>query len=241
MPTKRYHQTKTTATKKAAAVNTMPTPAPAVRFDAAAAMRAPIHGTEHACSHFEPADLTRTHELIVDAVTAILSTGGHPDDVTTLLHAAMSHTRRRTFEPFDCTAEETGEAITKFIRENFDNWKYDLITGWRKHERLELPAVDPKSITDRIRANTREAVWAHMYSFMSDSSPEEQRFLMDVLRTCDGWHAPAERGEREIYIASAFEIEIGRDRCYIHVPRRLAGKVENYVKALLAVESKDVA
>jgi hypothetical protein len=47
-------------------------------------------------SCFEKDAMTRTHEMIVDAVTEILTSGGHQDDVDGLIYAAISRAPRPT-------------------------------------------------------------------------------------------------------------------------------------------------
>jgi hypothetical protein len=56
-----------------------------------------------------------------------------------------------------------------------------LMITWRKNEWPEQPHLEPKSITDRIRANFREIAAGSFDNFMSSASPEEIR-LLSVLQ-----------------------------------------------------------
>lgn len=199
---------------------------------------APLTDPNHVMSFFEPADMTRTHELIVDAVTTMLTSGGHGDDVELLIYATMSHTRRRTFDDFT-DSEEMKQRLEKFITDDFGDWKHDLVAFWRKNKRVGLPAaIEPKSITDRIRYNVREHLHASFLEFMGMASPEEQRFMLNVLQNYWSRSHPAEHGAAEIFIANAFGVELDRNDCYMRVPKNLAEKVEAYIKALHAVEDR---
>jgi hypothetical protein len=226
MATKRTSPATSPATKRSLPVQEIPpaTPVPAP---------APSH---------DPAELSRTHELIVDAVTTMLSTGGHPADVDSLLRAAMAHTRRRTLE--HCGVHDQAEAAreaSKFIGEEYQEWKHDLVAAWRKNRRKEPGAFEPETITDRIRFNVRDTLTDQFEEFMGEASPEEQRFLSEVFLGWDSSHLSAECKRDELFLGNAFEFELGRNGCYIRVPKQMLDRVQKYVDALRAVEDKEVA
>jgi hypothetical protein len=236
MPTKRTTQTNTPKTAA-----TKPHPAENPKTDTPAA--SPINDT--AAPRFygfpEPEDLTRTHELIVDAVTTMLTHGGHPDDVDTFLHAVMAHTRRRTFSQLVDDEAQMGTYVQKFIREQFNEWKTDLTVGWRKNKFPEQPQVTATSVTDRIRMNVRETVEGQFVGFMNEASPEEIRFLNEVFTDWDSRHLVAESRSDEIYLGMAFEYQLsGTSRGYIRIPERMMKQVQKYVDALRAIEDKEV-
>jgi hypothetical protein len=189
---------------------------------------------------YDPADLTRTHELIVDAVTEMLSTGGHSEDVDSLLYAAMSHTRRRTSGGL-ADQREVDRIVQEFIKTDLDDWKHDLVTAWKKNRRPEMPHVEPHSITERIRANTRENLESDFEDFMQQASPEEMRFLHAVMMDWESRHIAAEAARNEMYLGMAFEYQLERQRCYVRVPERMVKQVEQYVNALRAIDDKAVA
>jgi hypothetical protein len=190
---------------------------------------------------YDPADLTRTHELIIDAVTTLLTTGGHTEDVDSLLYSAMSHTRRRTFSGFTEDQDEIARVIREFIKADFDNWKHDLVTAWRKNRRPDMPHVEPHSITERIRANTREDLASSFEDFMQQASPEEMRLMHAVMMDWESRHHVAEAGKNEMYLGMAFEYQLGHPRCYVRIPDHMVDRVEKYVEALRAIEDKAVA
>ncbi len=193
-------------------------------------------------SYFEKDDMTRTHEMIVEAVTEMLTTGGHEDDVDRLIYATMAHQRRRLFSCFRSPEPEAGESVKRFLATDFAKWKTDLMITWRKNEMPSQPHLEPKSITDRIRANFREMARGSFENFMSGASPEEIRLLWSVLDNWDGRHHAPEHGRDEIYIANAFLIEIDRgDLSHVRVPEHLVDRVQKYLDALRAIEDKAVA
>jgi hypothetical protein len=226
-------KTKAVAVKKAAATEP---------FSVAAAVYAPPNDPNHARAYFTPAELSRTHELIVDAVTTMLSSGGHPGDVDSLLYAAMAHTRRRTYGGAGLDDQkELDKRVSDFVHDKREDWKHDLVAAWRKNKREETGAFEPKSITDRIRFNVRESLIGEFDSFMGDASPEEQRFMLGVFNGYFSNHHPAEHGSAELFIAQAFEYQLGRDHCYLRVPEHMVDQVQKYVDALRAIEDKEVA
>ncbi len=191
-------------------------------------------------SYFEKDDMMRTHEMIVEAVTEMLTTGGHQDDVDGLIYATMAHQRRRLFGRLD-SSPKVDESVKKFIDSDFAKWKTDLMVTWRKNERSEQPHLEPKSITDRIRANFREMAIGSFENFMSSASPEEIRLLWSVLNNWDGRHHAPEHGHDEIYIANAFLTGIDRgDLSHVRAPEHLVPQVQKYIDALRAIEDKEV-
>jgi hypothetical protein len=93
MPTKRNTTTAKQAETKTAGLT------PEAAFDRGREVLAQrMPAPEHAAPSRPPypnSTLSRTHTMVIDAVTEMLHSGGNPDDVDALLRAAMSHTRRR--------------------------------------------------------------------------------------------------------------------------------------------------
>lgn len=186
-------------------------------------------------SFFDPADIPRTHELIVDAVTEMLTRGGHPDDVDGMLRATMAHTRRRTAPE----SNQDGPHIAEFIREKFNKWKHELIIAWSKNKKVEAPAFEANTISDRIRVNARESLWLQFATFMDQATPEEIRFLLEILNRRNDRAPGAEESGDEILLANSFEIQIQRDEvCYLKVPELLVKEGQKYIDALRAIDEQ---
>ncbi|HWF08033.1 MAG TPA: hypothetical protein VG297_06190 [Bryobacteraceae bacterium] len=192
-------------------------------------------------SYFDKAALTRTHELIADAVAEMLTCGGHDEEVDAMIRAAMAHTRRRFFGRLIDDKAKLGATIENFNPDAFSEWKTDLMIAWRKNEWPGPPQIECGSISALIRANFREALKGSFDNFIASASPEEIRLLWAVLNNWDGRNHLPERRYDEIYLGHAFEYELGRNRCYIRVPERMVDQVEKYVDALRAVEDKAVS
>ena len=161
------------AKTKAVAVKKAP---PVEPFSARAAVRATVGDPGPAIPYYQPEDLAVLTNS--SSTRCALSTGGHPDDVDSLLHAAMAHTRRRTTSDH---CDDPGKHVSGFLRDHYEEWKHDLVAGWRKNRHNAPGAFEPKSITDRIRANVREDAAANFESFLETASPEEIRLMENIL------------------------------------------------------------
>ena len=96
--------------------------------------------------------------------------------------------------------------------------------------------AEAKTVTERIRVNTRESVTGYFDEFMKRASFEEQVLLLNVLVYHESRSLSAENTIAENYLASAFETEIGRNVCHLSVPEYMVDDVENYIKALRAIQ-----
>jgi hypothetical protein len=188
----------------------------------------------------EAADMSRTHELVLDAVTAMLTTGGHPEDVDRLLRSTMAHTRRRTYSGFGSVGDAADKGNKEFVQNHINEWKIDLAVFWSKNRRAERPEDAKETFTQIIRANTREKVWGLFEEFMANGSVDEQVLMLNVLSNRDHRNFPAEHKQDEIYLATAFAEEIDRCTAYMKVPKSMVEQTQAYVNALRAIERKEV-
>lgn len=190
--------------------------------------------------YFNPNETSQTHELVIEAVSTMLSRDSDSRDVDMLLTAAMRHIRRRTFAPLIDDQGEVDDRVGAFVQKEFADWKADIVAEWRKNRARpeEEPTLD--TITAKLRENTRQEVIGNFESFLSQASPEEIRFMREVLINCENQRLAAENKQAEIYIASAFEMELTSTR-YLHVPSRLVKQVEQYISALRAIDRKEAA
>jgi hypothetical protein len=60
--------------------------------------------------------------------------------------------------------------------------------------------------------------------------------FLTVLNDHSSRSLSAESMNAENYLASAFEVEIGRDVYHLRVPERMVNKVEAYIAALRAID-----
>jgi hypothetical protein len=91
--------------------------------------------------------MPHTLELMLDAVTAMLTTGGHPEDVDRLLRATMAHTRRRTYSGFGSVGNEADKGTKEFIQTHINEWKNDLAAFWSRNCRAERPEETKETFT----------------------------------------------------------------------------------------------
>ena len=192
--------------------------------------------------YFNPNETSQTHELVIDAVATMLSLDSDSRDVDMLLIAAMRHIRRRTFADLYDDEKELNIMVDKFVDRDFVDWKADIVGEWRKNRNLTPERSSAlNTITAKIRENARRLLIGSFDVFMVQASPEEIRFLFEVLNNWDGRHRTAEWKDEEIYVAGAFEMELNRNTRYLRVPERMTKQVQQYIDALRAIEGKEAA
>lgn len=186
--------------------------------------------------------IPRSIDLITDAVSEMLTTGTGDSCLDKLLTASIIHITRRTYERGIGTDDSNtiAKAIERDLTHNYQAWKQDIIATWRQHRRESPAAIEPATLTERIRLNARAQLEGLLEEFLGSATPEEVRFLTEVMRTWDNQHfINPTQGTGEIQIGTAFEAELGRRNVsFITVPGRMADKVAAYVDALRAVEDK---
>jgi hypothetical protein len=192
-------------------------PAATKREAAAQPARHPPHvakttGPEHR--------LPSTQELIIDAVSDLLTHGGFVDDVDGLIHLAMAHTRRRELgHILEGQPAEIDKRAAGYVSENFDHWKADLAIAWRTNKRPEQPGFEAKTISDRIRASRRDTLLSRFGDFMRQATPEELYIMSDILWIWDSGVADAIDGVNEIPLGEAFGNVLDREDTYIRIPK----------------------
>jgi hypothetical protein len=183
----------------------------------------------------------RTIDLITDAVSEMLTTGTNDQSLENLLYAALEHISRRTFERGIGIDDQnsTREFVETEIGRCLRPWKHDVIAQWHHNRRQSPAAVEPKTVTARIRTNARGDLEERLERFLGRGTPEEIRFLAEVManRESVSYTSPTVP-DFAMALGEAFELELGNDRCYLCVPGRMADQVEKYVAALRAIEDK---
>jgi hypothetical protein len=186
--------------------------------------------------------IPRSIGMITDAVSEMLTTGTADTCLDKLLTASLEHITRRTYERGIGTEDQNviRAGIDREVKGSYQDWKQDIIATWRHHRRQSPAAIEPATLTERIRLNAREKLEGLLDGFVGRATPEEVSFLLEVMQTWDSQsylNPILARGE--IGIGNAFETELGqRDVNFITVPGRMTDKVTAYVDALRTVEDK---
>lgn len=185
--------------------------------------------------------LPKTLDLIADAVGDMLTIGTKEKYLDHLLMTALSHTARRGYERGIGleNEDEVRKGIDIQTRRYFTEWKIDVMAAWRHSRKKSAVAVEPKTVADQIRARVRETLEEGLERFLGSATPEELRFMSEVLNNY--WSismAVPDSRSTEFPIGQAFAWELGRDDAYLCVPENLRKQVEEYVRALIAVEDR---
>ncbi len=180
--------------------------------------------------------LNGTQERLADLIGEMIISGGTRGNLLTLVEIALDHEGRRFYTPLMTTkpAAQLEKDVSDHIERHASKW-YDNLAAARA-SRKELPEEvrpEPKTISDTIRANRRELLEERFKDFMGDANPEEITFLGEVLSWHTSMHSTWGNGYESLYIANAFELEIGRNREYVRTPPHLTEAVEEYIKVML--------
>ena len=185
------------------------------------------------------------HDMTCDAVSDLLTAGGHDQDVTDLIQLSIRHLERRSFGTGwrQMEGDELTTRLQRALEHGVPKWKKSLEAVWKQREEKPEQAVAPKTITDRIRSNVRKNVEDALTTFLDSAGPEEMRFMNAVLedRNQDNSIYDPAWPEQHIPIATWFEYHalnpsFDNKPNYIRVPETLVEKVDKYVQALIAVE-----
>jgi len=186
-----------------------------------------------------PAGLNTTQEKIIDAVSEMLAHGGHPDNIEQLLRASLGHRFRRELEDsFKDLPEDRERVITRWLAEGLGEWKTDLAIAWRANQRADRPEIEPKTFSERIRAQSRDVLIEHSEEFLRSAEPEEIQVLVEILDFRNGGIIDRIKGVNEIPLGEAFGCTLDRNETYIRIPKGLRGKVQKYIDALITLESE---
>jgi len=187
--------------------------------------------------------IPQTIDLIADAVSEMLTTGTNEQSLDNLLIAALEHIARRTFERG--IGVEDQNAVQNFVQREIKDylrpWKIDIMAQWRHNRRESPAAIEPKTVTERIRLNAREVLEEYMDQFLGIATPEEVRFLIEVMinRESGGSISPTLE-TAEMPLGQAFVNVLRTGTVYLAVPERLSDQVNKYLSALRAIEVKAV-
>jgi hypothetical protein len=100
--------------------------------------------------------LTEFQTFVCDHVGDLILNGGHENELTNLLYAAMGHYFRTLFPRKsigDCVQQEQ-DRVTKFIENNIDDWERKLARQWPAPQETK-PEPDAKGAVERVYATLR--------------------------------------------------------------------------------------
>jgi hypothetical protein len=173
-----------------------------------------------------------TQEKIADAVAEMITTGSTEDNLTMVIEAVIDHDWRRRFDEGVREGESSRYAPT-FPDREARRMLDDLAVARQKRTKLEVgERPEPADVVARIRETAREQCAWELQELLDSASPEEHRFLSDMLCSYRSAHAGVE-GYGHMGLASAFMEEIDRRQNYLRVPTCLIDDVETYMRALI--------
>ncbi len=180
-----------------------------------------------------------THDLIADAIGEMLTRGTTDSCLDRVLIAAISHISSRVYAHLDTDEAEIEKIINCDVDHYFRPWKTDILASWRNTRRDSPAAVEPKTVAERIRAEVREDVERQFEEFLDRGTPEEMRFLREVLTDHESRsHLTPLSSDAEMALGQTFDFALGDSRVYLRIPERIADQVQDYVRALRAIEDK---
>lgn len=186
-----------------------------------------------------PREFNRTQEIIIDAVSDMLTAGGHQDSLDALVMACADHYTRRVWTSLINDPNKLDERLREQRAGLEPEWRFNLQVAIRVNKRLPEPKrIEPSDVSARIREAVREDVMDYFAWFLEQASWEEMHFMNDVLLDWSSRHHHPDFGADEVYLASAFEETVRRDNGWMKVPKDMAEQMQAYLNALRAVEGK---
>ena len=185
--------------------------------------------------------LTGTQELFADIIGELIISGGTRRNLNALCRIAADHKSRRFYNRFSI---KDLDQIDKGITADVERWAaiwYDELAAARASG-PKLPAAirpEPKNVSDLVRAQKRKEVESYFKDFLAGAAPEEIQFMWQLMADWASIHSHWSSGYEEMYLANAFELQLGRDREYVRVPPHLTDDVTEYIRALLKVQPEE--
>ncbi|HWQ52091.1 MAG TPA: hypothetical protein VN442_00300 [Bryobacteraceae bacterium] len=184
-----------------------------------------------------PRELSPAQQIICDEIADMLTHGGREDDISNMLYNVLSHKWNRATEGIYDDEKKRDQAVSEFVDRDIRDYDVELKAEWKRNRRAKPEAADPKTVTDRIRQGIMDELRDTFESFLRHGTPEEHRFLRDVLVIHEGVNRGPHPGVVELALGEAFMTELEGDAShYIKVPMRLAEQVAKYAECLIAVD-----
>jgi hypothetical protein len=186
-------------------------------------------------------ELAPAQQLIADEVADMLANGGD-SRITDLLISAVAHHQRWRWAVGLYGTQDRNQvklAVDDIGGRDVQELKADLIVAWRENHRAPKSArLEPKTVTERIRARVLDELRGRFEEFMTRGTPEECLLLSEILLN----HESCTRGRDafdELALGQAFACAIGKvSPDWVMVPESIRTQVKAYIQCLKAAEDR---
>lgn len=182
----------------------------------------PIAKTPAAVSSRPAVNIEPFHEFLTDIFANLVTHGGPSED--DLLYALYVAKWQHLFSP-----EEAAERWSKGENER---WKRRFRYAKRAVVRVEAKHGTQKTISDQVRANTRDYLADNLNEFLTTADPEEIAFMGELLTS---WSSSqlSNRGEGgSIHLLNVFNDLLEREERFLRVPEWAVDSMEQHLKWL---------
>lgn len=200
----------------------------------------PIRGTSTPTkpAASKPPTLAPIQELLCELAGDLIVRGGNREESENLARVLLRHQFRTSMPGEDALDDSTESSMRAW--EYSEKWLPDWLAKWYT-VLAKTAAPDPagptarESVSERIRANFRSQLSGLMEEFVTEASPEELGFMIEVFEEWDSAHLVFSHGDavQEIYIAEACSRALGeheKDSIFVKVPERLMPAVQRLAR-----------
>jgi len=181
-------------------------------------------------------ELTETQEVILESLADLFHNGGDLGDVEDLVYTALAH-RARLRSGFLDDKNEVEQAVQETRNWHFYRWTAELAKLHRRRPESVRRAV-PKDVSERFRENVRAKLRHDFASFLQLAAPGDLHLMAAVLSSWISESSDSMAPDAQIWLARAFELELGGDSTYVKIPERYVGAVEELIEVLRRSEAE---
>jgi len=181
-------------------------------------------------------ELSETQKVILESLADLFHNGGDPDDVEALIEIALSH-RARLRSGFLDDKDEVETAVQETRNRHLYRWRVELAKLHRRRPESVRRAV-PKDVSERFRENVRAKLRSDFDSFLQLAAPGDLHLMAAVLSTWISESSDCMAADAQIWLARAFELELGGDSTYLKVPERYSAAIEQFIETLRRSEAE---
>lgn len=168
----------------------------------------PIAKTPAAVSSRPSINLDPFHEFLTDIFANLVTHGGPSED--DLLYSLYVAKWQHLFS--------TDEAAERWNKGESERWKQKFRSAKRSVVRVEAKNGTQKTISDQVRANTRDYLTENLRDFLNGANPEELAFMGELLTTWSSSSLSNNGAGGEIYLLNAFNTLLEREQRFLRVP-----------------------
>lgn len=184
--------------------------------------------------------LTDLQALLADELSDLIVSGGRPEAVAALITAAARHANFRNFSRWlEDKPADLERAVSAAVQRDVTEWTAQLSVQHARNRRAE-PAdeIEPKTASERIRAQVLNTLRWRFKEFLAEGSPEDHRLLAEVLSDHNAIESRRTQFG-ELILARAFEEQLDTvTRCYLVVDARYREQTLDYVACLKAADAR---